>query len=129
MKGYEIVFIMDPNLGEDGQKEIIDKAKSAYAESGGQISHETGWGRRKLAYPVKKREYGIYHVLYGGGGSVPVQRRCDQVADHRCGGRGAGARRLRKTENRGIPLQANRRSRKIAHGQKEEARVAQVGLR
>ena len=65
MKGYEIVFIMDPKLGEDGQKEIVDKAKSAYAESGGQISHETGWGRRKLAYPVKKREYGIYHVLYG----------------------------------------------------------------
>jgi small subunit ribosomal protein S6 len=26
--------------------------------------HHTAWGRRKLAYEVKKREYGFYHLLY-----------------------------------------------------------------
>jgi small subunit ribosomal protein S6 len=28
------------------------------------VVHHTVWGRRKLAYEVNKREYGIYHLLY-----------------------------------------------------------------
>ena len=64
MNGYEIVFIMDPNVGEEGQKDIVDKAKSAIAENGGKVVHEVDWGRRKLAYRIKKREYGNYHMFY-----------------------------------------------------------------
>jgi small subunit ribosomal protein S6 len=64
MKGYEIVFILDPNTSEDGQKQILDKVKTVLAGNGGEVLHEASWGRRKLAYPVSKREYGIYHLLF-----------------------------------------------------------------
>jgi small subunit ribosomal protein S6 len=64
MKGYEIIFILDPNTSDDGQKQILDKVKTTISGHGGEVVHEATWGRRKLAYPVGKREYGIYHLLY-----------------------------------------------------------------
>ena len=64
MKGYEIIFIVDPNIGEEGQQALLDKTKEIYAGAGGSVIHDANWGRRKLAYRVKKLEYGIYFLLY-----------------------------------------------------------------
>lgn len=64
MQGYESVVILDPEASEEAQKELIEKYKSLIGSNGGQVVHHTIWGRRKLAYEVKKREYGIYHLLY-----------------------------------------------------------------
>ncbi len=64
MKGYEIIFIVDPNVGEEGQQELLDKTKEVYTGAGGAVVHDASWGRRKLAYPVNKLEYGIYFLLY-----------------------------------------------------------------
>lgn len=64
MKGYEIVFIMDPNTPEDGQQEFVDRARKLFADRGGEVVHHAPWGRRKLAYRVKKHDYGVYHLLY-----------------------------------------------------------------
>lgn len=64
MQGYESILILDPETSDEAQTELIDKYKSLVGNNGGQVLHHTVWGRRKLAYEVKKREYGVYHVLY-----------------------------------------------------------------
>lgn len=64
MQGYESVLILDPNISEEEQKSLLEKIAEAIKEKGGSIVRDAGWGRRKLAYPVKKLEYGIYHLLY-----------------------------------------------------------------
>jgi small subunit ribosomal protein S6 len=64
MQGYESVLILDPEASEDAQKEVIEKYKSLIGSNGGQVLHHAVWGRRKLAYEVKKRQYGVYHLLY-----------------------------------------------------------------
>ena len=64
MQGYESIFIMDPNVTEEVQKGLLEKLNKAASDNGGNVVHSTLWGRRKLAYPVKKRDFGIYHVLY-----------------------------------------------------------------
>ncbi len=64
MQGYETVVILDPNTSEENQKEILAKCKETVESKGGSLVREALWGRRKLAYRVKKREYGIYHLLY-----------------------------------------------------------------
>ncbi|HEX9844334.1 MAG TPA: 30S ribosomal protein S6, partial [bacterium] len=64
MQGYESILILDPEASEEAQKELIEKYKSLIGSNGGQVVHHTVWGRRKLAYEVNKREYGIYHLLY-----------------------------------------------------------------
>lgn len=64
MQGYESIIIFDPNVTEEDQQGFLTKLKDGVEEQGGQILRQAQWGRRKLAYPVKKREYGIYHLLY-----------------------------------------------------------------
>lgn len=64
MKGYELIFILDPNTGDEAKTAVMDRVKSIVSSNGGNIVHEMSWGRRKLAYRVKKREFGIYQVLY-----------------------------------------------------------------
>lgn len=64
MQGYESILIFDPEISDEGQKELIDKYKGLIDSNGGQVVHHTVWGRRRLAYEVKKREYGVYHLLY-----------------------------------------------------------------
>jgi small subunit ribosomal protein S6 len=64
MQGYESVIILDPNVTEEDQQGLLVRLKETVAGEGGSVVHEVPWGRRKLAYPVKKRDYGIYHLLY-----------------------------------------------------------------
>jgi len=64
MQGYESVIILDPNVTDEEQQGLLAKFKETFTGNGGNVVHEAPWGRRKLAYPVKKRDYGIYHLLY-----------------------------------------------------------------
>lgn len=64
MQGYESILILDPDASDTAQKELIDKYKSLVGTNGGQVVHHVVWGRRKLAYEVKKHQYGVYHLLY-----------------------------------------------------------------
>jgi small subunit ribosomal protein S6 len=64
MKGYESVIIVDPNLTEEDQKALLAKMTGLFTSNGGTVVNQATWGRRKLAYPVKKRDYGIYHLFY-----------------------------------------------------------------
>lgn len=64
MQGYEIIFIFDPNMTEDDQTAFLDKLKETAEGNGAEWVHCISWGRRKLAYQVKKRDYGIYYLLY-----------------------------------------------------------------
>ena len=64
MQGYEAVFILDPNATEEVQNGLLDKFKAIVEGQGGKIVQHAKWGRRKLAYEVKKRSHGIYHLYY-----------------------------------------------------------------
>ena len=64
MQGYESVIILDPNVTDEDQQGLLEKYKQAVEAEGGQVVHQAPWGRRKLAYPVRKRDYGIFHLLY-----------------------------------------------------------------
>jgi small subunit ribosomal protein S6 len=64
MLGYEAVFILDPNAPDEVQTGLLDKFKAIVEGQGGKIVQHAKWGRRKLAYEVKKRTHGIYHLFY-----------------------------------------------------------------
>lgn len=62
MRNYEIAIVLHPDLEIDIEsatskvEKIIDLAK-------GKITKKDNWGKRKLAYPIKKQDWGIY-VFY-----------------------------------------------------------------
>ncbi len=71
MKNYETVFILDPALSEESATEEIEKAKSVITGAKGELIDVQKWGKRKLAYEIKKKREGIYALVrFKGTGEV-----------------------------------------------------------
>ena len=51
---YEVVYIMDPALGEEAIAAMIEKFKTL-VETQGTVAAIDDWGKRRLAYPINDR--------------------------------------------------------------------------
>lgn len=60
---YETVFIMTPVLSDDQMKETVQKFTKFLKDKGAEIIFEDYWGLRKLAYPIRKKTTGFYHLI------------------------------------------------------------------
>jgi small subunit ribosomal protein S6 len=68
MRKYETFFIIDPELTEEAHTLASEKLKGIVTANGGAVLTYVPWGKKKLAYPVKKRNQGLYILMeYGGG--------------------------------------------------------------
>ncbi len=63
MRRYEVVVILAPTLSEDDVEQSTETFKKAAEEKGAQIADIEQWGKRKLAYPIKKHTEGIYVIV------------------------------------------------------------------
>jgi small subunit ribosomal protein S6 len=63
MRKYELVCVIQPDLDEAAFNGVVEKVKSWISESGGTIDKVDVWGRRKLAYIIKKQREGQYVLL------------------------------------------------------------------
>lgn len=61
---YELGFIVEPRVPDDEAQALCDKFKGLVEESGAQIVHVDDWGKRKLAYTIKKYNEGRYFFIY-----------------------------------------------------------------
>ena len=61
LKRYELVMIVSPQVADDDVTEAIDQLVRRPVESRGGVCQEVNvWGRRKLAYPIRKHAEGNY---------------------------------------------------------------------
>lgn len=60
---YETVIIFDSALEDAQVQEKIQRLTGLVAPKGGDAVKVDVWGKRKLAYPIDKKEQGIYAVL------------------------------------------------------------------
>ncbi len=68
MRHYETIFIIHPELGEEETEEVIQRYQSMLEERNAFMVKVDKWGRRKLAYVVKKQSKGYYVLFeYGSG--------------------------------------------------------------
>jgi len=63
MKRYETIYIVNPNLDADSLKEVVTKFSDLVKKLKGYIVKINEWGKRKLAYEVKRFDKGYYVVL------------------------------------------------------------------
>ena len=63
MKEYETVFIMHPQVDEAGIEKQIEEIRSVVTEGPGEVTGVYKWGRRKLAYPIRKVHDGFYTLI------------------------------------------------------------------
>jgi small subunit ribosomal protein S6 len=59
---YEIAVLYHPDLEVDLSK-AEDRVKKIFADNGGKVTATDNWGKRKLAYAIKRNEHAIY-VFY-----------------------------------------------------------------
>jgi small subunit ribosomal protein S6 len=57
---YETVFILRPDTNQDGIQSVNTRVRSVIETKGGKILKLDNWGKRKLAYEIKKQLKGIY---------------------------------------------------------------------
>jgi small subunit ribosomal protein S6 len=63
VRAYEVMVILDPSIDERTVESSLDKYLNVVRKDGGTIESVDVWGRRRLAYEVKKNAEGIYAVV------------------------------------------------------------------
>ena len=59
---YEVLYILEPTLGEEGTAALVEKFK-AMVEAEGTLSNIDEWGKRRLAYPINDLTEGYYVLM------------------------------------------------------------------
>jgi small subunit ribosomal protein S6 len=60
---YELMVILDPSIDERTVAPSLDKFLNVIRNDGGTVDKVDIWGRRRLAYEIKKHSEGIYAVV------------------------------------------------------------------
>ncbi len=63
MRDYELVFIVHPDLDDNAFKDVVERVRGWITEAGGSVSKVDLWGKRKLAYAIRKQREGQYVVM------------------------------------------------------------------
>ncbi|WP_432477944.1 30S ribosomal protein S6 [Nocardioides sp. GXQ0305] len=63
MRAYEVMVILDPSLEERTVEPSLDKYLNVIRKDGGTVDNVDVWGRRRLAYEIRKNAEGIYAVI------------------------------------------------------------------
>ena len=59
---YEVLYIIDPAVGEEGIAALVEKFK-AIVEAEGTLTSVEEWGKRRLAYPINDLMEGYYVLM------------------------------------------------------------------
>lgn len=62
MNQYEIAILYHPDLEIDLEK-ATSKVEKIFTDNGGKVTNIDNWGKRKMAYPIKRNESAVY-VFY-----------------------------------------------------------------
>jgi small subunit ribosomal protein S6 len=57
---YELGVIIDPELAPEDEAAVLERLEAIITGDGGEVTSKDVWGRRQLAYPIQKKNYGVY---------------------------------------------------------------------
>jgi len=63
LREYELMFVLTPDLQEDGVTAATERVNGMITNRGGEITKVDTWGRRRLAYPIRHHLDGFYTVM------------------------------------------------------------------
>ncbi len=63
MKNYELMVIVQPDIGIDAIEKRIENIRKLITSQGGEIFYEDIWGFRDFAYKIKKYDNGYYAII------------------------------------------------------------------
>ena len=63
MRPYEVMVIFDPDTEERSVQPTLENYLKVITSGGGSVENLDIWGRRRLAYEIRKKSEGIYAVI------------------------------------------------------------------
>lgn len=63
MRRYETIFIAHPDLPDETISEVVERLSKIITDLKGIVVKVERWGKRKLAYPIKKQQKGYYILM------------------------------------------------------------------
>ena len=73
MPRYETVFVLDPSLDEKAVPNEIKKVEDLIRDHKGEVLKIDKWGKKRFAYPIKKKHEGFYTlILFEGEGGIQL---------------------------------------------------------
>ena len=74
MRQYETGFVLSPALSEEETAQFIQQMAEIVAQKKGHMVRQDVWGKRRLAFPIKRFQEGVYvFFTYEGGGDVSTE--------------------------------------------------------
>lgn len=84
MRTYEVVFIAAPTLGADELDAFVAQMQTVVEGKNGKVVKVDNWGKKSMAYRIKKFRDGLYVVLTleGDGAMIAELERRFRVTDY-----------------------------------------------
>jgi small subunit ribosomal protein S6 len=82
LRQYETGFVLSPTLSEEETTQFIQQMAEIVAQKNGRMVKQDIWGKRRLAFPIKRFQEGVYvFFTYDGAGDVSgeLERRFKQT--------------------------------------------------
>ncbi|MGI9951644.1 30S ribosomal protein S6 [Moorellaceae bacterium AZ2] len=73
MRSYEALFVIKPDLDAEQTQAVVDKFTNLIVNSGGEVIQVDKWGKKRLAYEVRKFREGYYVLLQFKGHAAVAQ--------------------------------------------------------
>ena len=84
MRNYEVVFVAAPTLASEELDEFINHIQTVIESKNGKVVKVDNWGKKSLAYRIKKFREGYYVILSieGDGAAIAELERRFRVTDY-----------------------------------------------
>ena len=63
MRKYDIIFIAHPDLDEENLNNVVEKVKGWITDDKGEVVSVDNWGKRRMAYRIRKQRDGQYVLI------------------------------------------------------------------
>jgi small subunit ribosomal protein S6 len=74
MKFYETGLLIAPNLSEEDTERVITQMTEVISQRAGKLVKQERWGKRRLAYPIKRFSEAFYVFFhYEGSPDIPLE--------------------------------------------------------
>jgi small subunit ribosomal protein S6 len=64
LRDYELVLLVSPDVGDEGFPATVERVSKFIQDRGGEIKNVDQWGRRRLAYQIRRFNEGFYAVTH-----------------------------------------------------------------
>ncbi|MCR5304044.1 MAG: 30S ribosomal protein S6 [Lachnospiraceae bacterium] len=74
MHNYELALVVSAQIDDEARASVIENAKALIERFGGQVTDVVEWGKKKLAYEIKKQSEAFYYFIqFDADGTAPAE--------------------------------------------------------